>query len=311
MSGGASEGPLRLRLNLGAKRAPEPLGDSQTDGTPSKRRSSQRATDGPPGGLVSGRELRRLTIKVRPSDSLQPQSETLHKMPDMASAPLQPLMSALAAPVHVASGPKKRGRKKILNPDGTFKYPPRNRPSDILRRRQAAANRAAAQAAGLGAASPPPPAAVQPRPHPLSAMAGLIVEREKERVFRAALTDVLNPLWPRVSRPDTATSFESWEDAVARVLPFWLVLGPVRDAPRSEAMASDAESLSRTARAEIERIRGRLHAQLDAERRKPVAAELLVLEQRLCLEEEKVLCARLKAEYTQRVAEYLREREDD
>jgi hypothetical protein len=147
---------------------------------------------------------------------------------------------------------------------------------------------------------------------PIAALSSLTTmtpgEREEERILRQSISETFGTLWPMVTRPDASKTFESWRDVPEKLVPYWLMLSPIDSAlhaPTLKSHNSEIEQPDRSTRLaeEVTKLRSRYEQVKIKERNKEIATELLVLEQRLCLEEEKFLYAKLKSEYNKKVGE--------
>lgn len=149
---------------------------------------------------------------------------------------------------------------------------------------------------------------------PIAALSSIstlnMAEREEERQLRQCLGETLGSLWSMVTKPDVTKAFESWEEVSEKTLPFWLMLAPVDSLgkpPSLRPAAPEQDALARSDRLaeDINKLKGRFNDFVLAEKNKEIATELLVLEQRLCLEEEKFLYAKLKSEYNKKVTDLI------
>ncbi|PJF19228.1 hypothetical protein PSACC_00964 [Paramicrosporidium saccamoebae] len=147
---------------------------------------------------------------------------------------------------------------------------------------------------------------------PIAALSSLTTmtpgEREEERILRQSISETFGTLWPMVTRPDASKTFTSWEDVPEKLVPYWLMLSPIDSAlhaPTLKSQTLEVEQSDRSTRLveEVTKLRSRYEQVTIKERNKEIATELLVLEQRLCLEEEKFLYAKLKSEYNKKVGE--------
>lgn len=175
---------------------------------------------------------------------------------------------------------------------------------------------------------------------PIAALSSLTtmtpMEREEERLTRQCLGETFGALWPLVTRPEPSKIYPTLAELESRIMAYWLMLAPVDSAfnapslkpPAPAAAAATATTAAtlaspgegseapvaappdREARALEEA--GRLHSRFRAFvincRNKTIPSELLVLEQRLCLEEEKFLYAKLKSEYNKKVSELIQKK---
>lgn len=250
-----------------------------------------------------------------------------------------------------APEPKKRGRKKLLNSDGTLLHPSKSRKtksssngskrrtwdSDELRLdptnpfASIAATISASMSAnsgGIGVTKLP----IQPsfRPHSILGVAPLPInslnnlginrlpipgmgmipistDKRNEIETRQALAEIVGYLWNITTKPDTKSPFLSNQQAAEQILPYWLLFShPTLDrlrASHSEAISEAAQQKNIAACDELERLYSRVDQTVKIDAEKKISTELLVLEQRLCLEEEKFLCAKLKAECAQKFME--------
>lgn len=152
---------------------------------------------------------------------------------------------------------------------------------------------------------------------PIAALSSLTsmtpVEREEERMLRQCLAETLNTLWPMVTKPRLAESCNTWKAVSDRVLPYWLMLAPIDSAlnhhptPKTIGVIETDMAAEKLARIndELCKLQSRFALSCMNERNKEISTELLVLEQRLCLEEEKFLYAKLKSEYNKKVSELI------
>lgn len=157
---------------------------------------------------------------------------------------------------------------------------------------------------------------------PIAAMSSLTTmtpgEREEERQMRQAISETFGTLWPMITKPTPEVSFESWDAIHDRLIPYWLMLSPVDSAynvPSLKSTVTETDAVGKIVdkaadkRAkiadEIAKLCTRYRQVTLKEKNKEIATELLVLEQRLCLEEEKFLYAKLKSEYNKKVGELL------
>lgn len=140
------------------------------------------------------------------------------------------------------------------------------------------------------------------------------LEREEERIWRQSLVDTLGSLWQAVAKPDVERRAEMASDIVEAAIPYWMMLAPVDSALNAPSLrtptagAGEADSREKRIAEEYERLKGRLAAFALADRNREISSELLVLEQKLCLEEEKFLFAKLKSEYNAKVVEIMAKR---
>jgi hypothetical protein len=91
-------------------------------------------------------------------------------------------------------------------------------------------------------------------------------------------------------------AFTSVSDAVERLVPFHL--GITSGQYTSDELSTDQDMSDGSHEHAFCSLQDRYRSILDAQASKKVATELLLLEQRLCLEEEKFLLVKLKNEYT-------------
>jgi hypothetical protein len=130
-------------------------------------------------------------------------------------------------------------------------------------------------------------------------------EREEERIFRQCITEVFSSLWSKVQKPELEVEFKGWKDLSDTILPYWLMLAPIDsayNAPTLKTTTVEADRLARTAE-ELAKLRERMSLASLKQTNREIPTELLVLEQKLCWEEEKLLCAKLRGEYNQKVNE--------
>ncbi len=92
------------------------------------------------------------------------------------------------------------------------------------------------------------------------------------------------------------TPFASLTDAVERLLPYHLALNAGQYEEDGQITAFDPIQLESSYSGLLTRFKSIIHAQHS----KPVSTELLLLEQRLCLEEEKFLLQKMKNDYQSR-----------
>ena len=92
------------------------------------------------------------------------------------------------------------------------------------------------------------------------------------------------------------TPFASFADAVERLLPYHLALNAGQYEDDAGLKRLDPAELEASYASLVNRFKSIIHAQHS----KPVSTELLLLEQRLCLEEEKFLLQKMKSDYNAR-----------
>ena len=133
-------------------------------------------------------------------------------------------------------------------------------------------------------------------------------EREEERIWRQTLAETLGALWlPVAKMPLVDRSISSTEDIVSGALPYWLMLAPIDSAMNAPTLKTYTESVDRETRINEEylKLRSRFEDFVLRDKNRDISTELLVLEQKLCLEEEKFLFAKLKSEYNTKVIEIM------
>lgn len=134
-------------------------------------------------------------------------------------------------------------------------------------------------------------------------------EREEEILTRRSLVDTFDKLWSKLVRPNLAKV--GLDDVPKTALPYWILLAPIESATHAPNVKSNLTIANPEVdreivlQEELEKLKGRLEARAATERTKEVPTELLLLEQRLCLEEEKFLFSKLKSEYNLKVNEYI------
>ena len=133
-------------------------------------------------------------------------------------------------------------------------------------------------------------------------------EREEERIWRQTLAETLGALWHPVAKmPLVSRSISSTEDIVSGALPYWLMLAPIDSAMNAPTLKTYTESVDRETRIseEYSKLCSRFEEFALRDKNRDISTELLVLEQKLCLEEEKFLFAKLKSEYNTKVIEIM------
>lgn len=154
---------------------------------------------------------------------------------------------------------------------------------------------------------------------PIAALSSFVAlspgEREEERIFRQCLADTFGNLWPMVINPDLEETFSSWKDVQNKIVPYWLALAPIDSTYNNSALRTASNAVAATEQdpqeklvrltTEVEKLHLRYQDSVMKEKNKDISSELLVLEQRLCLEEEKFLYAKLKSEYNTMVGELI------
>lgn len=140
------------------------------------------------------------------------------------------------------------------------------------------------------------------------------LEREEERIWRQSLVDTLGSLWQAVAKPDVGRRTGTVSEIIEATIPYWMMLSPVDSALNAPSLRTpmtgvgEADNREKRITEEYERLKGRLAAFALADRNRGISSELLVLEQKLCLEEEKFLFAKLKSEYNAKVVEIMAKR---
>jgi len=125
---------------------------------------------------------------------------------------------------------------------------------------------------------------------------------EEDRLLRVAFQECFGSWWsPLVSKKLFLTPPECLEDLENGILSYWLMLGPSL-APSNTDPTDRQRRLDRLQNSTESLLSRYNQSKLD-EQMKEIAMELRVLEQRLCLEEEKFLYAKLKNEYNRRLDE--------
>lgn len=131
-------------------------------------------------------------------------------------------------------------------------------------------------------------------------------EREEDRLIRSLLNDATLQKLQKLA--DSGSRFnQSWDNAASAKEWLWTVTetmahGEASSLPayRSALHLKINADHAATADREFNAVKDRFEQIIQKERCSTVPSELRVLEQRLCLEEEKFLHAKLKVEYTAR-----------
>lgn len=147
------------------------------------------------------------------------------------------------------------------------------------------------------------------------------LEREEERVWRQNLNDNLGGYWRDLAsnRIEIKGRPRSCTELATQVLPYWLMLAAVDVAifgnrtganlrPNPPSPLEIREARERKWAEEYQKLHGKLTEINQQLLQKPIPTELSLLEQKLCLEEEKFLFAKLKTEYNAKVIEIMARR---
>lgn len=135
-------------------------------------------------------------------------------------------------------------------------------------------------------------------------------EREEETLLRKSLSEAYEKSWSFLTKPRVKGIPSDVDSVVQGALPYWLFLSPIESALqvsphlRVTPITTDVDRPTYVWE-EFEKLRNRLDTRVATERSRETPTELVVLEQRLCLEEEKFLFAKLKSEYNTKVSEFI------
>ena len=135
-------------------------------------------------------------------------------------------------------------------------------------------------------------------------------EREEEMMVRTKLTELYEGMWSPLKKPRTKAFVDPIAELPESALPYWMMLAPIDASMQRTPNVKTSPLSTDTNRQtyildELDKLRQRLETRSAMERNREICTELVVLEQRLCLEEEKYLFAKLKSEYNSKVAEFI------
>lgn len=135
-------------------------------------------------------------------------------------------------------------------------------------------------------------------------------EREEETLLRKSLSEAYEKSWSLLTKPRVKGISSDINSVIQGALPYWLFLSPIESALqvsphlRVTPITTDVDRPTYVWE-EFEKLRNRLDSRVATERSREIPTELVVLEQRLCLEEEKFLFAKLKSEYNTKVSDFI------
>lgn len=142
-----------------------------------------------------------------------------------------------------------------------------------------------------------------------SAISQYLAEREEERAYKTTIQESLLKYTRQISHPSNwdfpiSSTIQNTIDAV---IPFWILCSNLSNS-KNNFIKTQNISIPITKDDLLKRfdeIENTFNSYVQTQLEKPISSELSLLEQRLCLEEERYLYAKLKKEYNIHVNEQI------